>query len=261
MLLRDGARWFGGATDDFTTGRHPRTLVGWDAAGEVLLVTVDGRQPGVSEGMSLEEAADFLLALGVRDAMNLDGGGSTTFVVDGQVVSSPSDVVVARDGEPVVVRTPGRGERIIGRAERPAVSGLAVVGRNPVDVPPTASSKGLDLGLPQTLALPAPAGLDPGSIPDAGLAVLLGEDETPGDLTVEPAGNRPGGSRFPAALACGLLSVVLLLAASIGGRGRGRGGRRGRGADVGRGERGGRIARELAAVGERRASAIESFGR
>ena len=45
ILIRDGARWFADAANDFTRGRQPRTLVGWNPAGEKLLVTVDGRQP------------------------------------------------------------------------------------------------------------------------------------------------------------------------------------------------------------------------
>src|SRR5581483_8544093 len=85
------ARWFAAAADAFTRGRQPRTLVGWNAAGEAWLVTVDGRQPDASVGMTLAEAADFLLALGATDGLNLDGGGSTTFVDDGAVVNTPSD--------------------------------------------------------------------------------------------------------------------------------------------------------------------------
>jgi len=63
-------------------GRHPRTAVGIGAGGRrLLLVTVDGRQPGYSVGMTLAELADLMQRLGASDALNLDGGGSTTFVV------------------------------------------------------------------------------------------------------------------------------------------------------------------------------------
>ena len=55
------------------------------------MVTVDGRQPGVSVGMNLYELADYLLSIGAVDAMNLDGGGSTTMFLDGKVVNTPSD--------------------------------------------------------------------------------------------------------------------------------------------------------------------------
>ena len=54
-------------------------------------MTVDGRQPDWSVGASFEESADLMRALGARQALNLDGGGSTTFTVGGAVVNRPSD--------------------------------------------------------------------------------------------------------------------------------------------------------------------------
>jgi hypothetical protein len=69
--------------------RHPRTGIGL-RDGRLLLVAVDGRQPGYSDGMTLWEFAQLFLELGCREAMNLDGGGSTTMVVADQVVNSPS---------------------------------------------------------------------------------------------------------------------------------------------------------------------------
>jgi exopolysaccharide biosynthesis protein len=60
--------------------RHPRTLVGWNDAGDVWLVTIDGRQRGRSVGATYWEAAAMLQQLGATDGINLDGGGSTTFV-------------------------------------------------------------------------------------------------------------------------------------------------------------------------------------
>ncbi len=89
-LVRDGHREFPDNPDDFTQNRHPRTAVGWTAAGELLLVTVDGRQPGYSAGMSIAETSDLLLGLGAVAALNLDGGGSTTFVVNSTVANRPS---------------------------------------------------------------------------------------------------------------------------------------------------------------------------
>ncbi len=76
--------------DSFATARHPRTGVGLRGT-EVVLVTVDGRQPGYSAGMTLPEFAQFFVDLGCTEAMNLDGGGSTTMVVRGRIVNSPSD--------------------------------------------------------------------------------------------------------------------------------------------------------------------------
>ena len=67
----------GGAA--FATARHPRTAVGITRSPRrLLLVVVDGRQPPYSAGMALRELADLMRALGARDALNLDGGGSTT---------------------------------------------------------------------------------------------------------------------------------------------------------------------------------------
>ncbi|KAJ3597656.1 hypothetical protein NHX12_001173 [Muraenolepis orangiensis] len=71
---------------DVVTGR---TAVGHDAHGRVVLFHLDG-QTGV-RGMSLWEVADFLKRNGVVNAINLDGGGSSTFVVNGSLASYPSD--------------------------------------------------------------------------------------------------------------------------------------------------------------------------
>jgi hypothetical protein len=85
----------------FAEERHPRTAVGYSQNGQVLfLVVVDGRQPGYSVGMTLGELADFMRTRladfsaaheNAYQALNLDGGGSTTMVVEDEVVNSPSD--------------------------------------------------------------------------------------------------------------------------------------------------------------------------
>ena len=75
----------------FVRARNPRTLAGVRRDGDLLLVTVDGRQPGWSAGVTLSEAARVMRALGARDALNLDGGGSTAMTVRGELVSRPSD--------------------------------------------------------------------------------------------------------------------------------------------------------------------------
>jgi hypothetical protein len=72
-------------------GRNPRTGVGTTPDGRVLLVAVDGRQPGYSVGMSLLRFAQLFQSLGATWALNLDGGGSTTFVVNGVIKNRPSD--------------------------------------------------------------------------------------------------------------------------------------------------------------------------
>lgn len=80
----------------FRASRHPRSAIASLADGRVLLVVVDGRQPGLSVGMSLDELARFLLDLGTVEAINLDGGGSTTMVVKGEIVNHPSDQIGER---------------------------------------------------------------------------------------------------------------------------------------------------------------------
>jgi Phosphodiester glycosidase len=80
----------------FVAGRNPRTLAGVRPDGTLLLVTVDGRRPGWSAGMTLYEAARLMLSLGARDALNLDGGGSSTMTIRGEAVNRPSDRVGER---------------------------------------------------------------------------------------------------------------------------------------------------------------------
>ncbi len=86
---------------------HPRTAVGYSRNGRYLfLVVVDGRQPFYSEGMTLRELADLMVSLGAQYAMNLDGGGSSTMVVQGangqpQVLNSPIDNYIPGRERPV----------------------------------------------------------------------------------------------------------------------------------------------------------------
>lgn len=103
VLLRRGAvaADVDTAGDAKLRGVNPRTAVGITAEGVLLFVTVDGRQPGYSAGTTLRETAELLRALGAVDALNLDGGGSTTMVVRGAdgrlgVVNRPSDAAGER---------------------------------------------------------------------------------------------------------------------------------------------------------------------
>lgn len=77
--------------DDILKGRAPRTAIGITPEQKLLLVTVNGRQPGISVGMTLEELGNLLIDLGAQEAMNLDGGGSTTMVIRNLVLNLPSD--------------------------------------------------------------------------------------------------------------------------------------------------------------------------
>ncbi len=82
------APWFHGS---FVASRQPRTMAGVRRDGSLLLVTVDGRRPGWSAGVTLREGARVMRALGARDALNLDGGGSTAMAVRGRTANLPSD--------------------------------------------------------------------------------------------------------------------------------------------------------------------------
>jgi hypothetical protein len=92
-----------GFTYGWVTKRNPRTVAGVDAHGRILLATVDGRAT-TSLGLSVAEAAAVARALGMRDALNLDGGGSTTMVKGDRVINRPSDAAGERPvGDAILV--------------------------------------------------------------------------------------------------------------------------------------------------------------
>lgn len=87
---------------------HPRTAVGLNRLeNKLFLAVVDGRQPGYSEGVTLPELAKILLDAGAWDALNLDGGGSTALVIEGD----PGEAIPLNS--PIHTRIPGR-ERPVG---------------------------------------------------------------------------------------------------------------------------------------------------
>jgi hypothetical protein len=90
VLVANGARVVGTCTTSFCSSRNPRTGVGVTADGRILMVVVDGRQAGWSVGVSLPKFAAIFRKLGAVSALNLDGGGSSTMVVRGDVVNRPS---------------------------------------------------------------------------------------------------------------------------------------------------------------------------
>ena len=85
-LVRDGnaMEWHGFQM------RHPRTAIGWNRD-FIFMVEVDGRQSDLSVGMTLPELAAYMIKLGCEQAINLDGGGSATLWVCGNVMNSPSE--------------------------------------------------------------------------------------------------------------------------------------------------------------------------
>ncbi len=106
-LVRDGVLEITGEEerfrDDILVGRAPRTAIGITADHKLLLVTVNGRQPHISVGMTLTELGNLLIELGALQAMNLDGGGSTTMVIRNLVLNLPSDGKERPVGNAIVV--------------------------------------------------------------------------------------------------------------------------------------------------------------
>lgn len=99
QLISAGKKVFAAETGRYSESlyqqRHPRTALGWRADGKLVLLTVDGRQKQ-SVGMTVDELAGLMLELGCIEAMNLDGGGSTTMVIKNQIVNHPSDATGER---------------------------------------------------------------------------------------------------------------------------------------------------------------------
>ncbi len=95
FLIRNGRIAIGAVEEGFNTAfsetRHPRTAVGKTREGDIWFVTVDGRQ-AISVGASLRELAEIMQRLGCIEAMNFDGGGSSTLHLLGVTVNRPSDL-------------------------------------------------------------------------------------------------------------------------------------------------------------------------
>jgi len=73
-----------------STRDDPRTALGYNDK-KLFLMVVDGRQGGYSNGMSYRDVASAMIKLGAKEAINLDGGGSSTFIVNGKLINRPSD--------------------------------------------------------------------------------------------------------------------------------------------------------------------------
>ena len=104
--VREGQGFLDQPMTDYMAQRHPRTALAVDQANTTLMLfVIDGRQPNYSEGATIPELAQIIIAAGGYNALNLDGGGSTTLVMQ------------APDGNAVVLNSPIHG-RIPG-LERP----------------------------------------------------------------------------------------------------------------------------------------------
>jgi hypothetical protein len=102
----------GGFYNAWYVRRNPRTAAGIRGDGTVLLVTVDGNQPGYSIGTSIRETARLMEYFGSQEAINLDGGGSTTMVVGGELQGRPSDATGERPiGDALVLLPRSKGAK------------------------------------------------------------------------------------------------------------------------------------------------------
>ena len=113
QIIRDGANIAGNAAATEGTlssnaeVRHPRSAIGFSSDSATLfLVVVDGRSRQ-SVGMTLIELAELMRSLGAYQALNFDGGGSSTLIVQGKIVNSPSDATLERGiGNAVLITRP-----------------------------------------------------------------------------------------------------------------------------------------------------------
>lgn len=124
----------------FNKTAHPRTAVGLTQGGRsLILLVIDGRQPGYSDGATMDEVAAWLLRFGATDGLNLDGGGSTTLVrEDGDravVLNRPSGIALgsserAPEGEEPPLRSNGNNLGVFARPlvkkAGPPASGIGV---------------------------------------------------------------------------------------------------------------------------------------
>ena len=86
VVIRERDPWVG-----VMTNHDPRTIVGIRDDGQVILMTIDGRQRNYSIGMTGKELGEFILSYGINNAAMLDGGASTEMIVNGKIVNKPSD--------------------------------------------------------------------------------------------------------------------------------------------------------------------------
>ncbi|MET9929542.1 MULTISPECIES: phosphodiester glycosidase family protein [unclassified Streptomyces] len=108
-VVREGADQ--SFTYDWTVRANPRSMIGVDRQGRLLLVVVDGRQAGYSEGLGIDRAARLMQHLGAVEAMNLDGGGSS-------VVATAASGVVNRPSDTTGQRSLGNGLLVLPRGSR-----------------------------------------------------------------------------------------------------------------------------------------------
>jgi hypothetical protein len=83
-------------TGNAINDKHPRTAMGYTKDGKLIILVVQGRYPGIAEGVTLKQEAEMLKNLGCIEALNLDGGGSSCLLVNGKNTITPSSAGIQR---------------------------------------------------------------------------------------------------------------------------------------------------------------------
>ena len=86
-----------------TQGRNPRCILGYYEPGHYCLILIDGRRKGHSIGMNMKEMIELCTRLGLKEAYNLDGGGSAIMTFDGKIINQPSGTNESRNLTDMVV--------------------------------------------------------------------------------------------------------------------------------------------------------------
>lgn len=114
----------------FYSDRHPRTIIA-TKGGKLHFITIDGRQPGYSDGLTLAESAYYLQSLGMEEAINVDGGGSTTCLIR---PLGKSELVVANRPSDGFERPVGNGLIITNTAPSGELHRLLIEPNNEIEV-------------------------------------------------------------------------------------------------------------------------------
>lgn len=101
MLVRDGEPYE--VTARMSEQLHPRAALGWNSK-YLYFATADGRQKEISIGIKLSDMAEFMIELGCEEAINMDGGQSTTLMLNGQIINQQSSGLHAIANGIVVLR-------------------------------------------------------------------------------------------------------------------------------------------------------------
>jgi len=94
--------------ETFLTKKHARTAIGIKENGNLIFLVVDAKNPNYSIGMTMDELRDFLYDLGCVYALNLDGGGSSTMVINNVIINHPEgdedeDIAIRKVSDAILI--------------------------------------------------------------------------------------------------------------------------------------------------------------